>query len=123
MKKKIITLLTVVCMLALAGCGQSGINTDSSTQLNEGNQQAETVEGTSETAAEEKEDTAAADTQAPSGEGGGEADAAGSSDTLVVYFSRTGEQYSVGVVDKGNTAIVADMIVEQTGADDYVHIL
>ena len=37
--------------------------------------------------------------------------------TLVVYFSRTGEQYTVGVIDKGNTAIVAEMIAEQTGAD------
>ena len=38
---------------------------------------------------------------------------------LVVYFSRTGEQYGVGVIDKGNTAIVAEMIVEATGADAY----
>ena len=40
-----------------------------------------------------------------------------SSDTLVIYFSRTGEQYVVGVIDKGNTAIVAEMIAEQTDAD------
>ena len=39
------------------------------------------------------------------------------SDILVVYFSRTGEQYTVGVIDKGNTAIVAEMISEETGAD------
>ena len=38
---------------------------------------------------------------------------------LVVYFSRTGEQYSVGVIEKGNTAIVADMIAAATGADIY----
>ena len=38
-------------------------------------------------------------------------------DTLVLYFSRTGEQYTVGVIDKGNTAIVAEMIAEETGAD------
>ena len=42
-----------------------------------------------------------------------------SSDILVVYFSRTGEQYSVGVIDKGNTSIVADMIAEATGADMF----
>jgi len=40
-----------------------------------------------------------------------------SSDALVICFSRTGEQYVVGVIDKGNTAIVAEMIAEQTGAD------
>ena len=32
---------------------------------------------------------------------------------LVVYFSRTGEQYNVGTIDKGNTAIVAEMIAEK----------
>ena len=36
---------------------------------------------------------------------------------LVVYFSRTGEQYTVGVIEEGNTAIVAKMIADQTGAD------
>ncbi len=41
------------------------------------------------------------------------------SNTLVVFFSRTGEQYNVGVIDKGNTAIVADMIVEAINADSF----
>lgn len=41
------------------------------------------------------------------------------SKVLVVYFSRTGEQYGVGVIDKGNTAIVAGMIIEATGADSF----
>ena len=36
---------------------------------------------------------------------------------LVIYFSRTGEQYTVGVIDKGNTAIVAEMIAEIEDAD------
>ena len=42
-----------------------------------------------------------------------------STKTLVVYFSRTGEQYGVGNIDKGNTAIIADMIIEKTGADSF----
>lgn len=37
--------------------------------------------------------------------------------TLVVYFSRTGEQYSVGNITKGNTAIVAEMIANETNGD------
>ena len=41
------------------------------------------------------------------------------SKVLVVYFSRTGEQYNVGVIDKGNTSIVAEAIVEATGADVF----
>lgn len=36
---------------------------------------------------------------------------------LVVYFSRAGENYAVGVINKGNTAIVAELIAEQTGGD------
>lgn len=39
------------------------------------------------------------------------------SDNLVVYFSRAGEQYGVGVIEKGSTAIVAEMIAEQISAD------
>ena len=38
------------------------------------------------------------------------------SKALVVYFSKTGEQYSVGNITEGNTAIVAKMIAEQTKA-------
>lgn len=36
---------------------------------------------------------------------------------LVVYFSKTGEQYSVGNITEGNTAIIAKMIAKQTKAD------
>lgn len=36
--------------------------------------------------------------------------------TLVVFFSRTGENYAVGNIKKGNTHIVAEMIAEETGA-------
>ena len=41
------------------------------------------------------------------------------SKVLVVYFSRTGEQYGVGVIEKGNTEIVAEMVAELAGADLY----
>ena len=36
---------------------------------------------------------------------------------LVVYFSRTGEQYGVGNITEGNTAVVAKMIAEKTKGD------
>ena len=38
---------------------------------------------------------------------------------LVVYFSRTGEEYNVGRITKGNTAIVAEYIAQKTGADIF----
>ena len=38
---------------------------------------------------------------------------------LVVYFSHTGENFNVGYIEEGNTAIIADMIAEATGADKF----
>lgn len=34
--------------------------------------------------------------------------------SLIIYFSRAGENFKVGVVDKGNTEIVAEYIAELT---------
>lgn len=39
------------------------------------------------------------------------------SNILVAYFSRAGENYNVGVIEKGNTAIIAEMIGTHTGGD------
>ena len=39
--------------------------------------------------------------------------------TLVVYFSRAGENYDVGVIEEGNTAKMGRIIAEQTGADVF----
>lgn len=39
------------------------------------------------------------------------------SKALVVVFSRAGENYSVGVIEEGNTSKMAKIIAEQTGAD------
>lgn len=41
----------------------------------------------------------------------------GGSRVLVAYFSHAGENYAVGRVEKGNTAIMAEMIAEETGGD------
>lgn len=36
---------------------------------------------------------------------------------LVAYFSRVGEEYGLGVIKKGNTKIVAEIIAQKLGAD------
>lgn len=36
---------------------------------------------------------------------------------LIAYFSHTGEKYSVGIINKGNTEIVAEYISEFIGGD------
>ena len=39
--------------------------------------------------------------------------------SIVIFFSHAGDNYSVGVIDTGNTKIVADHISEITGADQF----
>ena len=41
------------------------------------------------------------------------------SDTLIVYFSRIGENYNVGNVEVGNTAILASYIKEYLKCDSF----
>ena len=99
--KKIITVIMILALIfALAGCAADNNTTDDS-------QPAETKAVKATVQADE---TNAAEDNTP--------DTTGNS-SIVVYFSRTGEQYGVGVIDKVNTAIVADMIIEQTGADSF----
>lgn len=38
---------------------------------------------------------------------------------VVIYFSRTGEEYGIGNITKGNTAIIAEIIAQRTGADTF----
>ena len=45
------------------------------------------------------------------------ASAAANGHILVAYFSQAGEQYDVGVVEKGNTQIIAELIADETDAD------
>lgn len=50
-------------------------------------------------------------------DGGADVAIASDSRILVAYFSLAGEQYGVGVIEEGNTSIIAHMIAEETGAD------
>ena len=88
-------------IFAFAGCS-SGTKNESSEKATAANTETASA---SETTAENKTSNSTATSNRKS--------------SVVVYFSRTGEQYDVGVIEKGNTAIVADMIVEQTGADSF----
>lgn len=92
--------MVIALLFALAGCS----STDSNSSSADSNGETTAVASTAQSS---KNDVSAAD------------NTASGSKTLVVYFSRAGEQYGVGVIEKGNTAIVADMIAEQTGADTF----
>ena len=101
--KKILSLMLTLPLALSAGCAgsrtinESYVTTDSSAAVTETSVSSET-----DPSAQTSEKT--------------ESTVPGSG-ILVVYFSRTGEQYNVGVIDKGNTSIVAEMIAEKTGAD------
>ncbi len=41
------------------------------------------------------------------------------SKSIVIFFSHAGDNYSVGIIDTGNTKIVADYISEITGANQF----
>lgn len=100
--KRIIAMLTVLALIfAFAGCS-SGTKNESSENATAANTETASA---NETTAENKTSNSTATSNRKS--------------SVVVYFSRTGEQYGVGVIEKGNTAIVADMIVEQTGSDSF----
>lgn len=43
-------------------------------------------------------------------------DMEGNKKVLVAFFSRTGENYAVGNISKGNTHIIAEMIAKETGS-------
>lgn len=41
------------------------------------------------------------------------------SNSIVIFFSHAGDNYSVGIIDTGNTKIVADYISEISGANQF----
>jgi len=108
-------LLSVLLVFSLAACGASDNTNDRGKtedlsvdgQKNVSETQAATDSTETKTNEEQTSDEVMSD------------ETTGGSDMLVIYFSRTGEQYNVGVIDKGNTAIAAEMIAEQTGADIF----
>ena len=101
MKRIILLLLALALTLSMTGCGSN--TTEQATPA-----------PTSEPTAPEAETSPDNETQNSVSEEVAKNDESGVK-MLVVYFSRTGEQYNVGVIDKGNTAIV----VEATGADVF----
>ncbi|MBQ9468960.1 MAG: flavodoxin, partial [Clostridia bacterium] len=103
--KKIITIILAAAMLfALVACGSTNGSETSGNTQNAPESTAANVDTSNTDTTSETEQTT---------------EPAAGKKILVVYFSRTGEQYSVGNIDKGNTAIVAEMIAEKTGADLY----
>ena len=94
----------VTMMLSLAACGTAPGTGNVTSEI-----AAQTPEPNKEEASITTEEPASSpDTETESG-----------SNILVAFFSRTGENYGVGVIEKGNTHIIADMIAEAMNADTF----
>ena len=108
MMKKVLSIFLILLLLALTGCGTAKNSAESVPDTGKEQQTPVPEETAAPADAEpetiEPEEPESSETEASSG-------------ILVLFFSRTGEQYSVGVIEKGNTAIVAEMIADETGAD------
>ena len=97
--KKVFSILMILCMIfALAAC-------DTGTQ-NESTQSNNTITNESSEAINTPEEDSTDTTSEPA-----------ESKILIAYFSRADENYGVGVIEKGNTEIIAEMIAEKTGGE------
>ena len=96
-------LMWALLVFALSACGQRA-------------SQPETMEPAVDTGAASETEQTQPEAAEPTLEA---TEAPAASKALVAYFSRTGENYGVGVIEQGNTEIIAEMIAEATGADTF----
>lgn len=95
--------LAAIGGFALAGCSNSRSNTSS----------------TSSTSSSSSSSSSSKSSESSSGESSKATTSAATASSLVVYFSHTGENYAVGVIEEGNTAVIASMIAQEMGADMF----
>lgn len=134
MKRILSLLLMIAIVVVLTACGNAGSaespqtpvapasvpsgekETDSSVTDNTGESETEDADMNTES-----DEIIQSDTESEMESQAEAADGSEKTETriLVAYFSRTGENYDVGYIEKGNTAIIADMIAKQTGGDTF----
>ena len=110
MKKLVPFILSLVLVFSLSACG----NTEQQTERTFAPQESESSLYT-EGSDQDTEETVPANTESDlASEEQGES---AGTDILIAYFSRADENFGVGVIDKGNTEIIAEMIAEETGGE------
>lgn len=101
--KRLITILMCCFMtISFTACGENDTVSDNALQTN--------TESSTESEAAKNTDIAAESKELPQEE-------TSEKNILVAYFSLADEQYEVGVIEKGNTEIIAEIIAEKTGAE------
>ncbi len=116
--KPISLFFLILCMLSvLCGCGASGeqetVTKNTNSGINADMETADNSSGSNETDGK-KNDSSESDN---AGNNDTDAETASEGKVLVAYFSRADENYGVGYIEKGNTAIIAEMIAEETGGE------
>ena len=113
MVKKFVSFFLCACLLlSVTACGGETTNSESvGTKAPESSQS--DVSNQPESGSNGSDASSETGSEQPSDE------TASGSNILVAYFSLAGEQYEVGVIEKGNTEIVAEMIADATGADTF----
>ena len=106
--------------LALSGCGGSRSSTQLSTSASASSSTSSAAGASTGSVAQSSAPVATSASSSVASASSSTASSAGArSNSLVVYFSHTGENYGVGFIEEGNTAIVASMIAAKTGADAF----
>ncbi len=98
MKKTFALIITVLLAFSLIACESKVLDSGTDT----------TPSATKQDSTQEAASSDFSETELPVG-----------TKVLVAYFSRTGENYGVGVIEKGNTEIIAEMIASKTGGDIF----
>lgn len=110
MKKLVPFMISLVLVFSLSACGNTGQQTERTSAPQEKESSLQT-EGNNQDAEEMVPANTESDLESEEqGESAG-------TDILIAYFSRADENYGVGVIEKGNTEIIAEMISEETGGE------
>ena len=117
MKRILMLFISLSMMLCLSACSDSAV---SSAETSGENISAQTENSDLQTNSEEETSSAnEADVNVTDNENTEGTNSENESKILVAFFSRADENYGVGVIEKGNTHIIADMIAEEMNADTF----
>ncbi len=113
MKRILLLLLSLSLAVCFSACSGDPQNTSEPDGGNQSTQQSSNAENDLPNGSDTNTSTDST-TDSPSN-----SDTEDGKKILVAFFSRTGENYGVGVIEKGNTHIIADMIADKMNADTF----
>ena len=120
MKRIIMLFISLSMILCLSACSDSAVSfAETSGENISAQTETSDLQTTSEDKVLSKNEADVNATDNENIENPDETNSENSSKILVAFFSRAGENYGVGFIEKGNTHIIADMIAEEMNADTF----